>query len=239
LSLPSAKLETGQWSEMKTVQDLIYYQSLEIYQTLFALVMEPLMKALTRVKNETKPDAPPEEIFGKIWDWHKEELQKAGLRWPENLTPEELGNAGTGWHMFPNTIMLPAVDGVLWYRMRPYGDDPDQCIFDIWCLRPYEPGQEPKVKQHVTHGFAGFKGRNPFLEQDFENMVAVNKGMKSQGWLGAVCSPLQEIQISNFHKVLRQYLVGEPQAPAETGATASKPRKSSTAKAPKKAPAVS
>jgi phenylpropionate dioxygenase-like ring-hydroxylating dioxygenase large terminal subunit len=212
MKLPSAKVESGRWSEVRTLQELLYYQSLEIYETLFALVMEPLMHAITRVKNETQPDAPPEEVFGKLWDWHKEELEKAGLRWPEKLTPEELADAGTGWHMFPNTVMLPAVDGVLWYRMRPYGDDPDQCIFDIWCLRPYKSGNEPKVERHITHGFEAFRGRNPFLEQDFDNMVAVNKGMKSQGWLGAVCSPHQEIQISNFHKTLREYLLGKPQS---------------------------
>jgi hypothetical protein len=220
--LPNAKRETGEWAETKTLQDFLYYQSLEIYETLSALVMEPLMKAITRVRRDTKPDAPPEEIIGKLWDWHKEELQAAGLVWPSKLMPEELATAATGWHMFPNTIMLPAVDGVLWYRMRPYGDDPDQCIFDIWCLRPYAPGTEPKVVQHTTQGFEAFRGRNPFLEQDFDNMAAVNKGMKSHGWAGAVCSPAQEIQISNFHKILRDYMFG-PQQPAERSAERAAP----------------
>ena len=212
--LPAAKRESGQWSEAKTMQDFLYYQSLEIYETLFALVMEPLMKAITRVREETRPDAPLEEIFGKLWDWHKQEHEAAGLIWPAQLTPADLAAAATGCHLFPNTIMLPAVDGVLWYRMRPYGDDPNQCIFDIWCLRPYAPGTEPKVTQHVTHGFEAFRGRNPFLEQDFDNMAATNKGMKSRGWAGAVCSPTQEIQISNFHRVLGEYMF-EPQQPAD------------------------
>src|SRR5262249_30096867 len=121
---------------------------------------------------------------------------------------QELFNAGTGWHLFPNTVFLPSVDGTLWYRMRPYGNDPDKCIFDIWVLRPYKPGHEPQVKQNITVGFEAFKGKNPFLEQDFENMEAVNKGMKSSGWQGAVCSPQQELQISQFHKIMQNYLFG-------------------------------
>jgi hypothetical protein len=166
------------------------------------------MKAVTRLRAETKAGDPMDKIFAKLWDFHKEEHEKAGLVWPKALTPEDLATTATGWHIFPNTIMLPAVDGILWYRMRPYGDDPDQCIFDIWCLRPYKPGTEPKVTPHVSHGFKEFRGRNPFLEQDFDNMEATNKGMKSRGWAGAVTSPSQEIQISNFHKVLRDYMFG-------------------------------
>ena len=48
---------------------------------------------------------------------------------------------------------------------------------------------------------------------DFVNyeiyMGAVNSGMKSKGWPGAVTNPLQEIQISNFHKTLREFLQGQ------------------------------
>jgi phenylpropionate dioxygenase-like ring-hydroxylating dioxygenase large terminal subunit len=203
--LPKSKQE-GTWSESKTYQDFLYYQSLEIYETLFALVMEPLMKAITRLREDTGPDDAPDELFAKLWSWHRQELEAAGLIWPKNLKPEDLATAATGWHLFPNTIFLPAIDGVLWYRMRPYRDDPDQCIFDIWCLRPYAPGNAPRVTQTITNGFAAFRGRNPFLEQDFDNMVATNKGMKSRGWSGAVTNPVQEIQISNFHKLLRNYM---------------------------------
>jgi phenylpropionate dioxygenase-like ring-hydroxylating dioxygenase large terminal subunit len=237
--LPSAKRESGHWKASTSIQDWLYYQSLEIYRTLFALVMDPQMNAITRVKNETKPTDPPEQIFGKLWEWHKEEMKKAGLRWPSKLTQEEFANAGTGWHIFPNTVMLPAVDGVLWYRMRPHPQDEDKCIFDIWCLRPYEPGREPKVKRNITVGFEAFRGKNGFLEQDFDNMEATNKGMKSRGWRGAECSPRQEVQVSHFHKVLRTFLYGTGESltaepPAKKAASAkakSKPKSKARKKA--------
>lgn len=207
-ALPQAKRENGVWSATKTVQELLYYQSKEIHDTLFALVPDPMMKAVTRLRDETPPDMPVEQLYVKLWDLHKEELEATGAKWPSELRLEDLGAAGTSWHIFPNTILLPAPDGVLWYRMRPYGDDPHQCIFDIWSLNRYAPGTEPKVKPHVTHGFEAFRGRNPFLEQDFDNMLAVDRGMESRGWPGARTNPAEEATITHFHRTLDQYTKG-------------------------------
>ncbi len=204
--LPQVKREDGVWSASRSLQDMLYYQSKEIHDTLFALVTDPVMRAITRLRDETPPDMPVEQLFVRLWDLQKEELEATGARWPANLTLQDLGAAGTSWHIFPNSILLPAVDGVLWYRMRPYGDDPHRCIFDIWGLQRYAPGKEPKVETHVTHGFDAFRGRNPFLEQDFDNMSAVDKGMESRGWLGACTNPAEEATITHFHRMLDSYL---------------------------------
>jgi hypothetical protein len=40
-------------------------------------------------------------------------------------------------------------------------------------------------------------------------MTEVQKGMKSSGFRGARTNPLQESAISNFHRVLREYLFEE------------------------------
>jgi hypothetical protein len=47
------------------------------------------------------------------------------------------------------------------------------------------------------------------LAQDFANMTEVQKGMKSSGFRGSRTNPLQESSISNFHRVLREYLFDE------------------------------
>ena len=205
-TLPNVKREDGVWSASRTLQEMLYYQSKEIHDTLFALVPGPMMRAITRLRAETPPEMPPEQLFVRLWDMHKEELEATGARWPAKLTLQDLANAGTGWHIFPNTIFLPAPDGVLWYRIRPYGDDPHRCIFDIWGLQRYAPGKEPKIETHVSNGFDAFRGRNPFLEQDFDNMVAVDKGMHSRGWSGARTNPAEEASINHFHKMLDSYL---------------------------------
>ena len=143
-----------------------------------------------------------------MWNWHKEEVLKAGLFWPEKLTIAEMMNAGTGWHLFPNAIVMPSVDGFLCYRMRPYNDNPDMAIFDIWCLRRYRDGEAPKVESHVSDGFETARERNAFLAQDFDNMSAVNAGMKSRGFPGARTNPQEEGAAVNFRKVIDQYLRG-------------------------------
>jgi phenylpropionate dioxygenase-like ring-hydroxylating dioxygenase large terminal subunit len=208
--LPNVKREDGVWSASKSLQDLLYYQSKEIHETLFALVPDPMMKAVTRLRDETPADMPPERILARLWDLHREEIEATGAKWPARLRLEDVARAGTSWHIFPNTIVLPAVDGVLWYRIRPYGDDPQRCIFDIWGLQRYAPGHEPKIEQHVSDGFAAFRGRNPFLEQDFDNMIAVDRGMHSRGWSGARTNPAEETTITHFHRMIDEFLSRPP-----------------------------
>ncbi len=203
--LARIKDENGRWTDPKNLVDMIYYQSKELYDTLGALVVEPMMRAMDRWRAEMPDDASVETIFGRLWELHREEVEATGAIWPEALTPMDLAEAGTLWHIFPNTIVLPAADGVLWYRMRPHATDADKCIFDIWCLRRYAPGQEPDITQVVTDGFEAFAGRNGFLEQDFSNMRAVNRGMKSRGWNGAFTNPDQEKQIPHFHRMLHGF----------------------------------
>jgi phenylpropionate dioxygenase-like ring-hydroxylating dioxygenase large terminal subunit len=200
-----AKREDGTWKETTSSAELIYYQARELFERLHALVMEPQMKAITRVYREMK-DAPAEQVYKRIWELHKEELEATGAKWPANLTMEDAAAAGASWQIFPNTILFPIVDGTLWYRMRPHATDPDKCIFDIWCLRRYAPGREPKIETKVCEGFDAAAGVNPFLEEDFANMMAVNDGMKSRGWRGARTNPSEELTVSHFHSQLDNYL---------------------------------
>jgi phenylpropionate dioxygenase-like ring-hydroxylating dioxygenase large terminal subunit len=207
---PKAKKDNGVWSQIETMQEMIYYQSKELHETLFAMVTDPAMRAITRLRDETPPDMPPEQLFETLWNLQREELEKTGAKWPENLTLAASARAGTSWHIVPNTIFLPAPDGVLWYRMRPYGDDPKTCIFDIWGLQRYPAGQEPTVEDEVYQGFEAARGVNPFLEQDFDNMVAVDRGMRSRGWDGARTNPAEEILVVNLHRMIDEFLAKPP-----------------------------
>jgi hypothetical protein len=153
---------------------------------------------------------PPEASIVEVISWvaqnHRRVLEEAGAPWPERLTAEDMSRAGTDWHVFPNTIFLPSVDSMLWYRLRPDGNNPESCFFDVWCLERYAPGKEPPLKREFYPTLESFKGQNPFLEQDFGNMRAVQKGMQSRSFEAARTSPVQEIAVSNFHRVLDEYL---------------------------------
>jgi phenylpropionate dioxygenase-like ring-hydroxylating dioxygenase large terminal subunit len=201
--------ETGTWKTASKPSEAIWAFNRHIYRTLFAMTVDPLMAAAERLKDEAGPDYPPEQLMPRLMELHKDEFARRGIAWPKNLDQAALNRMGTDWHIFPNSIVLPTADSALWYRIRPNGDDPDSCVFDIWNIARYAPGQEPKVTRHETVGFEAFRGRNPFLEEDFDNMEAVHQGMKSKGWKGARTNPIQEIQTVNFHRVLHDYCYGD------------------------------
>jgi phenylpropionate dioxygenase-like ring-hydroxylating dioxygenase large terminal subunit len=199
---------TGEWVTSGSLAESMWALARWQHKWLLAMTLDPGMDAWTRLKDEASPETPPLEVFVRQLDLHREELEKRGVAWPEGLTLEALAKAGVDWHIFPNSIVLPTVDGALWYRVRPNRDDPDSCVFDIWCLGRYAPGQEPKITRGETVGFEDFRGKNPFLEEDFDNMEAVHEGMKSRGFTGARTNPYQEKQIVNFHRVLHSFLQG-------------------------------
>ena len=115
---------------------------------------------------------------------HCEEMESIGARWPENLTDADIARAGINWHIFPNQIVLPTPDGAQLYRARPNGDDPESCIYDVWWLERYGPGGEPPINHEYYPDIASFTGKNPFLEQDFDNLIACQAGMHSHGFRG-------------------------------------------------------
>ncbi|WP_414900234.1 aromatic ring-hydroxylating oxygenase subunit alpha [Sphingomonas flavalba] len=204
---------TGEWMTPSTPAEAIWCYNRHVFDNLAALTAEPLMKAAERLKEEAGADFPPERLLPRLMELHKEEFAKRGIKWPERLDQAAIDRAGTDWHIFPNTIMLPTADSALWYRVRPNGHDPESCIFDIWSFARYAPGTEPAVTRHVSDGFDAFRGRNPFLEEDFDNMQAVNLGRKSRGFLGPQLNPVQEVQIAHFHKMLSRYFNGDTSSP--------------------------
>jgi len=162
--------------------------------------------AARRLLTEASVDDPPRVLLGKMLQYQREAAIAEGAGWP-NLTPEQMGRAGADWHVFPNLVTLPYPDGVIVYRSRPDGDDPDSCLYDVWGLERYAPGAEPTLKRLQFLGKEEWRGvgaASVILEQDFLNMEQVQQGMKSHGFPGNRTSPIQEVAISNMHRVLRE-----------------------------------
>ena len=76
-----------------------------------SMFLEPSVAAAKRLHAETEPGIDPRELGAKYFQIHKEEVIKTGARWPEGLTPEAMYRCGFGWHIFPNFIILPCIDG--------------------------------------------------------------------------------------------------------------------------------
>jgi phenylpropionate dioxygenase-like ring-hydroxylating dioxygenase large terminal subunit len=184
----------------------------EFEQTFKAIWSPRAVMATHRVMTELPEDAPPEVVLGKMMQYWQEAAIAEGAGWP-TITLEQMERAGYDWHVFPNFIFLMGPDGGIFYRIRPNGDDPESCIFDIWSLVRYVPGGEPDVEHEFYDPWQKCDTLGLLLTQDFMNMEQVHRGMKSSGFSAARTNPLQEAVLVNFHRVLREYLGLAPAQP--------------------------
>ena len=184
----------------------LYEFNKEIWNTLKATTTDEMMAAGERLM-ELPEDADPFAVFTAFAQFHREEVEKHGRPFPP-ITGEQLMAAGTDWNIFPNMVFLQQPTNVLAYRSRPYGDDPDRCIFEIYVLQRFAPGTEPKVE--VEDGGDDWRKVDwgLILEQDFQNMEELQKGMKSRAFKVARPNPVQEVEISNFHRTYHAFLAG-------------------------------
>jgi len=193
-------------ARFKDLVETIEYREAERDRLLSALISEYSLEASKNLRNHVTPEMTPAQIVAKYRELHRTEMEAAGARWPDQLTNQDMARAGVDWHVFPNFIFLPSIDGALYYRARPNPNNPEECWYDIWWMQRYGEGKEPEYEHKFFPTLESAAGVNPFLEQDFSNMRAVQLGMHSRGFRGAVYNPLQEIPIRNFEKVLDEYL---------------------------------
>jgi phenylpropionate dioxygenase-like ring-hydroxylating dioxygenase large terminal subunit len=193
-------------AEFKDPREYVHTDFISLYNTLHGLVHDEGARAAQRVLKELPAGVTLQECYDHYGKFLVEEYAKSGVTLPD-LSKVNLNV--TEWQVFPNSSILPTPEGAFWYRSRPNGDDPDSTIFDVWSLGRFAPGKEPKVEHEVYTDLAEFKGRNPILEQDFSNMIAVHKGSRSRGWKGARPSPFQESNVYNLHRVLHEYIYGD------------------------------
>lgn len=183
----------------------------EMNLTLGAIYTPRDTEAARRLMTEAQPSDDIGTLAPALFGFQREAAEAAGAGWPD-VTMEQFGQAGVNWHVFPNQIFLMYFDGALCYRARPNGDDPDSCIYDIWSLVRYAPGAEPTLNRQIFHGeddWRNFSAISIILQQDFDNMEQVQKGMKSHAFQASRTSPLQESSVSNLHRWVRHYALGE------------------------------
>ena len=76
-----------------------------------------------------------------------------------------------------------------------------------------------RTDREVSLAYFALKVPCPFLEEDFSNIEAVNRGVKSRGFRGVELNPVQEIGVAHFHQVLRRYLRADDAATRPIGFT--------------------
>lgn len=176
----------------------------ENYETLnYAASTETLVNAASRLVDELPEGTPPTDVIAHWMKSAKADDAARGVAWPE-IPPEIMSEAGLAWHVFPNMSVLQGITFALCYRARPYGDDPNMCIFESYAIERWPEGEEPETEWERAEPTAENWGA--VLAQDFSNMQWVQKGMKSRGFRGALPNPHQERKITNFHRNLATFM---------------------------------
>ena len=160
-----------------------------------------LVNAAKRLKDELPEDTPPTEVSKHWLTSARRDDEARGVFWPV-VEPAHTARSGTAWQIFPNFQIGHAVNNMLCYSARPYGYDPDKCIFEAAVYELFPKGEEPLTQWAYTepHDWP------PVLQQDFANMAAVQKGMKSMGFSGTKPNPYRERATGNLHRNLADYV---------------------------------
>src|SRR5262245_27375373 len=142
---------------------------------------QTLVDAALRLVDELPEGTPADKVLRHWLDSARRDDAARGVIWP-TVDPEHVGRSGTAWQIFPNYQIGHALNNALCYGARPYGSDPDKCIFEAAVYGLFPKGQEPKtVWEHTPPDDPGWRS---VLAQDFANMAAVQQGMKSRGFRG-------------------------------------------------------
>ena len=178
----------------------------ENYETVnFSASTETLVKAASRLVDELPETATPSEIIAHWLKSARADDAARGVIWPD-VPPAIKQEGGLAWGLWPNQNILHGETFALCYRVRPYGDDPNKCVFESYALERFPPGEEPKTEW--VHAEPTAENWGSVLAQDFSNMEFVQKGMKSSGWRGALPNPHQEQKVINLHRNLANLMEG-------------------------------
>jgi choline monooxygenase len=111
------------------------------------------------------------------------------------------------WHylIFPGLVFNTHAGGFLLFRLRPNATDPDRCWFDVWRFQWPDaslPLPAPAPNVWVPQGQGSF---GAVLDQDFENLPRVQRGMHSDH-LQFVTLTAQEVRVAHVHTAVDSFI---------------------------------
>jgi nitrite reductase/ring-hydroxylating ferredoxin subunit len=164
---------------------------------------QTLVDAALRLVDELPEGTPADKVLKHWLDSARRDDAARGVVWP-TVDPAHVGKTGTSWQIFPNFQIGHAVNNMLCYSARPFGYNPDKCIFEAAVYELFPKGKEPPTEWEylsVDHPKWG-----SVLVQDFANMAAVQQGMKSGGFRGPLPNPKAEGAVTSLHRNLARYM---------------------------------
>ncbi|MFM6931426.1 MAG: aromatic ring-hydroxylating oxygenase subunit alpha [Novosphingobium sp.] len=155
------------------------------------------------------PDDPMQAVmmfFGMINDQVHKQLSAKGVPVPDLNAAAVNDPVNAVEFLFPHYFLLPMFSAMSSYRIRPLG--PESCLFELWALAPFAPGEEPAVPQEMTMLPYDSQEFPPIPRQDYSNIPIQQKGMHATGFDFMRLSYDKEGLISNYQRIIDGYLAG-------------------------------
>jgi hypothetical protein len=169
-----------------------------------ATTTQTLVNAAKRLVDELPEGTPADKVLEHWLTSARNDDAARGVVWP-TIPADILGQSGTAWQIFPNFQIGQGLTSALCYSARPDPSyHPDKCIFEVAVFELYPEGAAPKTEWVLTP--VGDPNWLSVLPQDFSNMAAVQKGMKSLGFPGTKPNPYRERSTVNLHTQLAKYM---------------------------------
>ena len=121
--------------------------------------------------------------------------------------------------LFPNLTLTMSPEQCQILRTEPHPTDPEQCIFQHWCLYPPAEGmaevetpvgpaplRHDAVRHHSVYGDGVSLGF--VADQDLSIGTTQQQGLNSRGFKGFIL-PGQEKRVQRFHELLTDYVTGQ------------------------------
>ncbi|MGC2654435.1 MAG: aromatic ring-hydroxylating dioxygenase subunit alpha [Mycobacterium sp.] len=168
-----------------------------------ATTTKTLVDAALRLADELPEGTPADQVLEHWLSSARRDDEARGVLWPR-IDPDHLAKSGTAWQLFPNFQIGQGLTTALCYSARPNGYNPNSCIFEAACYELYPKGEEPETTWEYTP--EGDPSWRTVFPQDFSNMAAVQRGMKSLGFPGTKPNPYMETSTANLHRNLATYM---------------------------------
>ena len=162
-------------------------------------------------ENAELPDSSAEAIpqwFGMVADAVSKQLKERGENVPDLNAVAVSDPVKAVEFLFPHHFLLPSMTSFSSYRIRPLG--PESCLFEIWSLTHFPPGEEPEVPMEPTMLPYDSQDFPPIPRQDYSNIPIQQQGLHSDGFEYLRLSREREGLISNYHRIIDGYIAGKP-----------------------------
>jgi carnitine monooxygenase subunit len=152
------------------------------------------------------PEAMVMHWFGAVQHQITEQLRARGENVPDLNAVAVSDPVHAVEFLFPHYFLLPFFTSTSAYRIRPTG--PESCIFEIWSLTHFPPGQEPAPILEPTVLPYDSDKFPPIPRQDYSNIPIQQKGLHAEGFEFMRLSKDIEGMISNYNRILDGHLGG-------------------------------